>query len=340
MHGLYLLWWVDQKGVSPALVAAVLAAGEIALTLVEIPTGWLADRYGHRASLLAGSATQVAGMLLCWLGEGLPGLLAASLLVALGDAFRSGADQALLYRSCRALDRETDFQRIEARTRGLELVVLVALVLAGGMIVKTWGFAVGWAIEVCVSAAGFALACAMTEPPPATVPSPMSETEPNSRVDAVGPLNAAAGGVGRLLRLILPASLLGGVAAATLFLAQTASGVDAGRATTLVAIVTLAEAAGAWIAIYLTAGARAQFALAGVGALLAGAAIAAPGSFLAVVVGLSFLLGVMEPLRAATLQQEVTDDRRARAASIASASDKALTTLALLCAGMLPRRRP
>src|SRR5262245_23941850 len=113
MHGLYLLWWVQERHVSPALVAAVLAAGDIAIAALEMPAGWLADRYGHRVSLIAGSAIQTLGMVACWQGVGVSGLLAASLLVALGDVFRSGADQALLYRSCVALGRTADFQRIE-----------------------------------------------------------------------------------------------------------------------------------------------------------------------------------------------------------------------------------
>src|SRR6185436_2875517 len=134
MHGLYLLWWVQEKQMSPAVVAATLAAGDLAIMLLEVPTGWLADRYGHRRSLILGSFVQVLGMLCCWLGQGIPGLIAASVLVALGDAFRSGADHALLYRTCVALCREEEFQRREARTRTGQLAALVALTLAGGVI--------------------------------------------------------------------------------------------------------------------------------------------------------------------------------------------------------------
>ena len=39
MHGLYVLWWVQEKHVSVAAVAAILAAGDLALTFLEIPTG-------------------------------------------------------------------------------------------------------------------------------------------------------------------------------------------------------------------------------------------------------------------------------------------------------------
>jgi hypothetical protein len=132
MHGLYLLWWVQEKHVPVPVVATLLAAGDLAITALEIPTGWLADRFGHRISLIAGALTQAAGMVLCWLGEGVVGLLSAILLVALGDTLRSGADQALLYRSCLALEREPDFQSIESRSRSLQLVALVAFILAGG----------------------------------------------------------------------------------------------------------------------------------------------------------------------------------------------------------------
>src|SRR5688572_18769956 len=110
MAGLYLLWWVQEKQMSPVAVATILAAGDLAVMVLELPTGWIADRFGHRASLITGSAVQVAGMLWCWLGEGISGLLVASVLVAIGDAFRSGACQALLYRSCVALGREDRFQ--------------------------------------------------------------------------------------------------------------------------------------------------------------------------------------------------------------------------------------
>ena len=132
--------------------------------LLEIPTGWFADRFGHRASLIIGSLVQVTGMLCCWLGQGVPALVVASVLVGLGDTFRSGADEALLYRTCVALDREGDFQRIEARTTSAELGALVALTLTGGLIAQTCGFAAAWLAEAALRAAGLGIAWAMTEP--------------------------------------------------------------------------------------------------------------------------------------------------------------------------------
>jgi hypothetical protein len=149
-----------------------------------------------------------------------------------------------------------------------------------------------------------------------------------------------AGDLTTLMKLIVPASLLGSAASAASFLAQTAGGADPGRMTVLVAIVALAEAAGSTLAARITAtGVRSQTILASFGAVIIATALTLPAAFLPAVVALSFLLGVAHPLRAAAIQRLTADTMRARTASIASACDKASTTVALVCAGMWPRRR-
>jgi predicted MFS family arabinose efflux permease len=329
MHGLYLLWWVHERQIPPALVATILAAGDLAIVFLEIPTGRFADRFGHRASLIIGSLVQVAGMLCCWLGEGIPALIVASVLVGLGDTFRSGADQALLYRTCVALDREGDFQKIEARTKTVELVALVALTLAGGVIAQTWGFATAWLAEAMLCAVGLAIAWAMIEPPPQV------EHEDGAVVEARAPIVSGA-----MALLILPASCLGAAAGAAAFLAQTSGISDPGTMTMLVAAITLLEAAGSAAATRLPAtGARAQAIIAALGGLALAVGLALAPAFMFAVFALSFLVGLAWPLRAAAIQRLSADGVRAQAASTASACDMALSTITLPAAGIWRNRR-
>ena len=330
MAGLYLLWWVQEKQMSPATVAAILAAGDLAVMALELPTGWIADRFGHRVSLIVGSAVQIAGMAWCWLGEGLSGLLIASVLVAIGDAFRSGACQALLYRSCVALEREDRFQIIEARTGAMELCALVVLVAAGGALVTTAGFHAGWIAEMVLCATGLGIACAMTEPPAAA--------------EEAGGNDVAHGWVGLLSRrmasLVVPTALLGGAAGALSFIAQTSTATTPLRATILVAIVALAEAAGSLLATRVRErGARQQVWLAAAGASLCVCALAIPSAVLPGAVALSFLLGAAGPLRDAAIQRVAADSARARAASMASACDMLCSTVMLPLAGLWRSRR-
>ena len=312
-----------------AVVAVLLAAGDLAITRSRFPL-LLADRFGHRVSLIR-IAIQAAGMVCCWLGEGVAGLLSAILLVALGDTLRSGADQALLYRSCLALEREPDFQRIESRSRSLQLVALVALILAGGAIVETWGFAAGWMAEAAVSAVGVAIACAMREPPPGVDASAgdVAASPADARPTRLSALNLRL-----FLKLIAPAALLGATAEAMAFVAQTSGETDPGKCMTmLVAVITLAEAMGAAVAARLAPSVRSQMVLGGLGAAVAIAGLALPAMFVPAVVALSCLEGVVEPLRAAAIERVAADHMRARAASVASACDKAAATIALVVAG-------
>jgi len=328
MHGLYLLWWVQGKHLSPATVGTVIAAGELAIVFLELPTGWFADRFGHRFSLIVGSLVQTVAMVVCWLAEGAAGLLLATLLVAVGDAFRSGADEALLYRTCLALDRERDFQRIQGRVAAIELGALVVLVLAGGLIVRAWGFAAGWMAETLLCAAGAAIALAMVEPPAAA-------DDPQA---AVATARRAALFSRSSFLLIFPAALLGGMAGAASFYLQTGPDADAGAMTVMVAAITLAEAAGSALAAYLPeAGVRAQLGLAILGGTVLAVAVTAPATIVAVVCVLAFLYGLADPLRAAAIQRTADDGQRSRAASLANLCDMTVTTIVLPLAGLARR---
>ena len=336
MHGLYLLWWVGERGISPAIVAVILAAGDLALVGLEIPAGWFADRFGHRASLIIGSCVQVLGMLACWLGRGVPELVLAAVLVALGDAFRSGADDALLYRTCVALDRESDFQRIEARTKAAGLLALVALLIAGGMIVSHVSFAAAWAAETILCTVGLGIACCMAEPPAdCERAGALSESGEQSDEPSIAWRRR-----GRLILLILPVALIDALAASSSFLVQTEGLLSAEAVTIVVAAITLAEAAGAAVAAKRSAGgSRGLWLLAIASAAIFGAALARASGILIPAMVSSFALGLMHPLRATLLQRETVDSARARVASMASACDVAFASIAVSVVGGLRQKR-
>jgi hypothetical protein len=290
---------------------------------LEVPTGWFADKFGNRRSLILGSLVQVAGMICCFLADGIPGLVLACLLVAVGDAFRSGADQALLYRTCVELNREDEFQRIEARSRAVQVIALAGLIVGGGAIVSTWGFAAGWAAEAMLCAMGAAIAYAMVEPPACADADENASAQASPRI----PWRTAA-------VVILPLAFLDAMTSAGSFIMQTAGGNGPGQVTVIVALVTLADAAGSTLAMRLPpAGPRAQLALAAAGAILAGIALTLPSALVPSIVALAFATGVSHPLRASAIQRMATDGMRARAASAANACDMALSTTLLLVTG-------
>ncbi len=258
-------------------------------------------------------------------------VVAGTLIIALGDAFRSGADQALLYRTCAALNRVDEFRRIEAWTHAVTLMALVVLVVAGGAMVGRWGFAAGWVAETLLCALGAILALMMATPPAVgDVPNAeAAEQDKRTWKRLVSP---------RLLRVILPASVIGAAASAASFVAQTGSAVSPESVTWLVAALSLVEAAGSLVGSQQLRLARPSWLLALTGVVVAVAMVKSSLGGAAALV-LAGLAGVAHPARAAAIQSLASDAIRARAASLSSACDMAMSSITLLLAGIIRSRR-
>jgi len=104
--------------------------------------------------------------------------------------------------------------------------------------------------------------------------------------------------------------------------------------TLVVAAIALAEAIGSVVATRVRgAGLRTQVAIGFSGVLMIVTGLAVRPLLVASAFVLSFLDGLALPLRSAGIQRLANDAVRARAASLASACDMALKTLALPLAG-------
>lgn len=105
--------------------------------LFEIPTGVVADKFGRRVSLAIGAVMSS----LIWMVFALSGsfwvLALAQLVGALAATFQSGADEALLFESLRAVGREQDYARISARAGAVGTLSSMLAGLAVGLIAAT-----------------------------------------------------------------------------------------------------------------------------------------------------------------------------------------------------------
>ncbi|MBM3270491.1 MAG: MFS transporter, partial [Candidatus Sericytochromatia bacterium] len=240
-HGLYIVWLLQHKGLSPAFLALVLALGDLVLMVAHVPTGLLADRLGRRWSLVVGSAVQVAGLALMWLGSGPWAFAASALAIGVGDAFRGGADEALLYESLARLGREAEFERRVARTGAWAQSALVVQVLLGGALVARFGFDAAWALEVAFALGGLVLALAMVEVPGAAI----SGSKPEIQVAA------RSGAFARFVPILVPASVAGALAGVASYGVEASWPGDpaaVARLTWVVALFMSAEAAGSFLA--------------------------------------------------------------------------------------------
>ena len=116
-----------------SLVAAMslFAIQNISITLLEIPTGCLSDRWGRKWVCCAGAASMLLSVILYAVAHNYFTLVIASVLNGLYHALESGNNNALLYDSLVQIKRKQDYHKEISKNTSLGQLSLAIGSLAG-----------------------------------------------------------------------------------------------------------------------------------------------------------------------------------------------------------------
>jgi MFS family permease len=128
-----ILAFID-KGLSFTSIGLLIAFRELAVNLLEVPSGALADVYGRRKSMIASFISYIASFVLFGLAESFWMLLPAMFLFAGGEAFRTGTHKAMIFSWLRQQGRTGDKTQVYGYTRswskiGSAVSVVIATVV-------------------------------------------------------------------------------------------------------------------------------------------------------------------------------------------------------------------
>ena len=130
--GPILVLFLIAKGLSFTEIMVLQSISAIAVVLFEVPTGAVADKIGRKESLLLGSLLWAVSLGIYVVGNSFPMFMLAEVIFSLGATFKSGADNALMYDSLKAVGREKEFQRIEGKARSFALYAqAIGSIIAG-----------------------------------------------------------------------------------------------------------------------------------------------------------------------------------------------------------------
>lgn len=164
-EGIWVLYLTEERGLTlgQALVFEALYAAVVVIT--ELPTGMIADRFGRRVSVIAGTAFVAIGFLAFGAGSGFALLLGGYALLAIAETSFSGADTALLYDSLRANGRGEDFTRWHGRMNAVAFGVIAIFTIAGSLMVRWWPLWTPIILSGVLTIPIIGLACLLKEPP-------------------------------------------------------------------------------------------------------------------------------------------------------------------------------
>jgi MFS family permease/predicted nucleic acid-binding protein len=122
----------DQIGLSLADIFLLQAVFGLSVVLLELPSGYVADRAGYRRSLLVGAALWIVGWVIYTAATSFAGVMVAEVVLGGGSAFISGADRALLWVSLEAEGRQAQYTRWDGRVRAAAQVGEAGSAAIGG----------------------------------------------------------------------------------------------------------------------------------------------------------------------------------------------------------------
>lgn len=85
------------------------------IVVLEVPSGYLGDVWGRKASLVLGSVLGFAGFALYCVSSGFWTFMACEIILGAGQSFISGSDSALLYDSLQASQRQGEYLKVEGK---------------------------------------------------------------------------------------------------------------------------------------------------------------------------------------------------------------------------------
>lgn len=136
-----------QKSLSASEIYLIYAIFSILVFVLEVPTGYIGDKIGHKNSILIGLFCGIIGFCGLIFFKGFYGIIISYFFMALMTSLISGSDEAILYDCLKQDGRENDFESVYAKTESFSYAAsIVANILAG--IIATFSMTIDVLVQI------------------------------------------------------------------------------------------------------------------------------------------------------------------------------------------------
>jgi MFS family permease len=154
--------YFKQHDLTSQQIFTLTSCYSLAVVIFEVPSGYLADLWGRKNSIVAGIGLSILGNAF-FLLPGFEYFLIAEVLMGIGASFISGCDSALFYDSLQVMKKEDQFKKLIGKYRSYGNFSEAAAGLFGGFLAS---YAVVLTVygRLIVLILGFITAFFLTEP--------------------------------------------------------------------------------------------------------------------------------------------------------------------------------
>lgn len=127
-----IVLFYQENGLSMQDVLTLKGIYSVAVVALEIPSGYIADVWGRKKSLILGSILGCLGFIVYSFSHDFSGFLIAELILGIGSSFISGSDSAMLYDSLLKMGKEKEYLKQESRVMSVGNFAEALAGIAGG----------------------------------------------------------------------------------------------------------------------------------------------------------------------------------------------------------------
>lgn len=153
----------QENGLIMSQIFILKSIYSIAMVATELPSGYMADVWGCRKTLLLGAILGTAGIIIYSLSAGFMMFAFAEIILGIGFSFVSGADSALLYDSLKSEKREDEYIKYEGRITSAGNFAEALAGVAGGLL-ATISLRTPYYFQIFVAASAIPAAFFLKEP--------------------------------------------------------------------------------------------------------------------------------------------------------------------------------
>ncbi len=135
----------------------------IAIVAMEVPSGWMADVWGRKKTLVLGSILGSGGFLLYSFSYGFWAFAVAEIILGIGHSFVSGADSAMLFDSLKASKNTDKYVKLEGRITSIGSFAEAIAGVIGGFLAAI-SLRTPFYFQFVVAAIAIPASFALTEP--------------------------------------------------------------------------------------------------------------------------------------------------------------------------------
>lgn len=153
----------QENGLSMSQIFILKSIYSVAMVVTELPSGYMADVWGCRKTIILGSVLGSLGILIYSLSSDFYSFVMAEIILGIGFSFVSGADSAILYDSLKADNREYEYIKYEGSITSAGNFAEALAGVAGGLL-ATFSLRMPYYFQFFVASIGIPAAIMLKEP--------------------------------------------------------------------------------------------------------------------------------------------------------------------------------